>query len=119
MESVTSIYRRASAGGAPAPRRPAARTTCPGKLAPILPASHSIRLTGGTRYSRSGTCMTVTEAALREASSRNDELINADLIRTWLAWGLAWLLFFPTIGALISTKFTYTGFLGDTSWLTF
>ena len=63
--------------------------------------------------------MTVTEAALREASSRNDELIDADLIRTWLAWGLAWLLFFPTIGALISTKFTYPGFLGDTSWLTF
>ena len=63
--------------------------------------------------------MTVTEAALREASSRNDELIDADLIRQWLACGLAWLLFFPTIGVLISTKFNYPGFLGDTAWLMF
>src|SRR5438128_12082219 len=63
--------------------------------------------------------MTVAEAALREASSRNDELIDADLIRQWLACGLAWLLFFPTIGVLISTKFNYPGFLGDTAWLTF
>src|SRR3989475_6683046 len=63
--------------------------------------------------------MTVTEAALREVSSRNDELINADLVRKWLAWGLAWLLFSPTIGVLISTKFNYPGFLGDTAWLTF
>jgi len=63
--------------------------------------------------------MTVTEAALRNASSRNDELINADLIRKWLACGLAWLLFFPTIGVLISTKFNYPEFLGDTAWLTF
>ncbi len=63
--------------------------------------------------------MTVTEAALREASSRNDELIDADLIRQWLACGLGWLLFFPTIGAFISTKFNYPEFLGDTAWLTF
>ena len=63
--------------------------------------------------------MTSTEAALREASSRNDELIDAALIRKWLAWGLGWLLFFPTIGAFISTKFNYPEFLGDTAWLTF
>jgi cytochrome c oxidase cbb3-type subunit 1 len=63
--------------------------------------------------------MTVTEAALREASSRNDELIDADLIRKWLACGLGWLLLFPTIGAFISTKFNYPEFLGDTAWLTF
>src|SRR5437660_10236422 len=63
--------------------------------------------------------MTVTEAALREASSRNDELIDADLIRKWLACGLGWLLLFPTIGAFISTKFNYPTFLGDVSWLTF
>ena len=63
--------------------------------------------------------MTVTEAALREASSRNDALIDSDLIRQWLACGLGWLLFFPTIGALIATKFNYPEFLGDTAWLTF
>ena len=59
-----------------------------------------------------------TDAA-SQASAKNDELINADLIRKWLASGLGWLLFFPTIGALVSTKFTYPEFLGDTAWLTF
>src|SRR5215510_3908329 len=54
-----------------------------------------------------------------QASVKNDELINADLVRKWLASGLGWLLLFPTIGALISTKFTYPEFLGDTPWLTF
>ena len=63
--------------------------------------------------------MTPIEAALRDASSRNDELIDAALIRKWLACGLGWLLFFPTLGAFISTKFNYPEFLGDTAWLTF
>ncbi len=51
--------------------------------------------------------------------TRNDELIDVDLIRAWLAWGLVWLLVFPTIGALVSTKFNYPEFLGGASWLTF
>ena len=59
-----------------------------------------------------------TDAA-SQASAKNDELINADLVRKWLASGLGWLLFFPTVGALVSTKFTYPEFLGDTAWLTF
>ncbi|PYN10329.1 MAG: hypothetical protein DME05_27795, partial [Candidatus Rokuibacteriota bacterium] len=61
----------------------------------------------------------MTDAALREASSHNDELIDAELIRKWLACGLGWLLFFPTIGAFISTKFNYPTFLGDLPWFTF
>ncbi len=40
-------------------------------------------------------------------------------MRAWLATGLGWLLLFPTIGVIISTKFNYPEFLGDTSWLTF
>jgi cytochrome c oxidase cbb3-type subunit I len=63
--------------------------------------------------------MAVAEAALRNATLRNDELVNADLVRKWLAWGLGWLLLFPTIGVIISTKFNYPEFLGDTAWLTF
>jgi cytochrome c oxidase cbb3-type subunit 1 len=54
-----------------------------------------------------------------DASAQNDALIDAPLIRAWLAAGLVWLLVFPTIGALVSTKFNYPQFLGDTPWLTF
>ena len=63
--------------------------------------------------------MTSTDAALREASSRNDALIDADLIRKWLACGLGWLLLFPTIGVFVSTKFNYPTLLGDLPWFTF
>src|SRR5262247_3218003 len=65
-----------------------------------------------------GDAVTMANDAV-QASVKNDELINADLVRKWLASGLGWLLLFPTIGALVSTKFTYPEFLGDTAWLTF
>ncbi len=55
----------------------------------------------------------------QDALVRNDELINRDLIRTWLAWGFVWLLVFPTIGVIVSTKFSYPEFLGNLPWLTF
>jgi cytochrome c oxidase cbb3-type subunit 1 len=51
--------------------------------------------------------------------ARNDALIDTDLIRAWLAAGLVWLLLFPTIGALVSTKFNYPEFLDGTPWLSF
>ncbi len=54
-----------------------------------------------------------------DVTAQNDALIDAPLIRAWLATGLVWLLVFPTIGALVSTKFNYPQFLGDTAWLTF
>jgi cytochrome c oxidase cbb3-type subunit 1 len=62
--------------------------------------------------------VTVT-AEVADASARNDELIDRVLIRRWLASGLAWLLIFPTLGVIVSTKFNYPEFLGDTPWLTF
>ncbi len=49
----------------------------------------------------------------------NDELIDRDLVRRWLACGLGWLLLFPTIGVLVSTKFNFPDFLGELPWLTF
>jgi cytochrome c oxidase cbb3-type subunit I len=56
---------------------------------------------------------------VEDAPARNDRLIHATLIRQWLAWGFAWLLFAPTVGVLVSTKFNYPAFLGDQPWLTF
>jgi cytochrome c oxidase cbb3-type subunit 1 len=55
----------------------------------------------------------------QEALARNDELINKDLIRQWLLWGLFWLMAAPTVGVLISTKFNYPEFLGTAAWSTF
>ncbi len=54
-----------------------------------------------------------------DAATRNDGLINPDLIRSWLAWGLGWLLLFPTIGAVVSLKFNDPAFLDGVPWLTF
>ena len=51
--------------------------------------------------------------------SPNDALVPAGLVRRWLGWGFVWLLVFPTVGALVSAKFTDPGFLGDSAWLTF
>src|SRR5437870_13403750 len=59
------------------------------------------------------------EARYPRSVTQNDDLINADLVRKWLVSGLAWLLLFPSIGVLVSTKFNYPEFLGDTAWLTF
>ncbi len=53
------------------------------------------------------------------ARTRNDELIDPRLIRGWLLWGFFWLMFAPTIGVIVSTKFNYPAFLGEQSWLTF
>ena len=33
-----------------------------------------------------------------DASLKNDELINKDLIKKWLLWGFFWILFAPTMG---------------------
>ena len=54
-----------------------------------------------------------------DTAARNDALIDRALIRGWLGWGLAWLLFAPTVGVLVSTKFNYPDFLGEAPWLTF
>jgi cytochrome c oxidase cbb3-type subunit 1 len=55
----------------------------------------------------------------RDPAAANDALIDAGLIRGWLGWGLGWLLVAPTVGVLVSTKFTDPTFLGDVPWLTF
>ncbi len=61
----------------------------------------------------------MARATGEDGATRNDELIDRELIRRWLAWGFLWLLVAPTIGVFVSTKFTYPEFLGDSAWLTF
>lgn len=53
------------------------------------------------------------------ARRNNDELINKDLIRQWLLGGFFWVLFAPTIGVIVSTKFNFPDFLGGIPFFTF
>lgn len=48
-----------------------------------------------------------------------DQLIDRPLIRRWLYWGMFWMLFAPSIGVLVATKFTYPTFLGSSPYWTF
>ena len=52
-------------------------------------------------------------------SSATVPLVNKDLVRHWLWWGLVWLTIFPLVGLLVSIKFHTPEFLGETAWLTF
>src|SRR5919106_1149039 len=48
-----------------------------------------------------------------------DEVINKELIKGWLLWGFVWVLLAPTLGVIVSTKFTYPEFLDGVPALTF
>jgi len=48
-----------------------------------------------------------------------DALIDKGLILKWLWWGLFWLMFAPSVGALASTLFNYPEYLGTSEYLTF
>jgi cytochrome c oxidase cbb3-type subunit 1 len=58
---------------------------------------------------------------MMNASEANaaDDLIDRDLIRLWLYWGLFWLMFAPSVGMMISTLFTFPDYLGDSLYLSF
>ncbi|HEY0665350.1 MAG TPA: cbb3-type cytochrome c oxidase subunit I [Gallionella sp.] len=55
----------------------------------------------------------------RMQMSHAADLVNKELVLAWLWWSLAWLTIFPLVGLLVSIKFHYPDFLGETSWLTF
>jgi len=61
----------------------------------------------------------VAKTVESESKNTTEPLINRDLIRSWLSWGLVWLTVFPLVGLLVSLKFNFPNFLGETSWLTF
>ena len=57
---------------------------------------------------------------MTEAASQNlDELVDQELVRKWLYWGLFWLMFTPSVGVTISTLFNYPDYLGTSLLLTF
>ena len=57
-------------------------------------------------------------AAPRAYASATGELFDRELILKYMAAGSFWLVFAPTIGAIVSIKFNYYDFLGHISWLT-
>src|SRR6202790_411462 len=46
------------------------------------------------------------------------ELFDRELILKYMAAGAFWLVFAPTVGAIVAIKFNYYDFLGHISWLT-
>ncbi len=61
------------------------------------------------------------EAATAYAPSHEvaDQVVDRPVVIAWLLAGFLWLLVFPTMGVLISTKIVYPEFLGGVSWLTY
>src|SRR5512138_619621 len=53
------------------------------------------------------------------SAGNSSDLVNHKLVRDWLWWSMVWLTIFPLVGLLVSIKFHYPDFLGETSWLTF
>jgi len=58
-------------------------------------------------------------SGVKDPSRGTDDLVNKGLVRAWLWWAIAYLTIFPLVGLLVSLKFDYPEFLGQTSWLTF
>ena len=48
-----------------------------------------------------------------------DALVDWRVVRTWLYWGMFWLMVTPTIGVIISSLFTFPDYLGHSLELTF
>jgi cytochrome c oxidase cbb3-type subunit 1 len=48
-----------------------------------------------------------------------DRLVDWPVVRTWLFWGMFWLMITPSVGVTLSGLFTYPDYLGSTIGLTF
>ena len=60
-----------------------------------------------------------TSCEARFAGVDLDALVDWRGVRTWLYWGMFWLLFTPTFGVLLSGLFNFPDYLGAASRLTF
>ena len=63
--------------------------------------------------------MTQGGEGVEHADGSPPRLVDTDLVRHWLYWGLAWLTLFPLVGLLVSIKFHNPEFLGSEPWFTF
>jgi len=50
----------------------------------------------------------------RFAGVNLDELVDSSVVRTWLYWGMFWLIVTPSVGVTISGLFNYPDYLGTT-----
>ena len=50
----------------------------------------------------------------RFAGVNLDELVDLSVVRTWLYWGMFWLMITPSVGVTISGLFNYPDYLGTT-----
>ncbi len=66
------------------------------------------------RVDDGGKALTETSELLRGrfAGVDLDALVDWRVVRTWLLWGMFWLMVAPTVGALISSLFNYPDYLG-------
>ena len=48
-----------------------------------------------------------------------DELVDWRVVRTWLYWGMFWLMVTPSVGVALSGLFNYPDYLGNSLGLTF
>lgn len=63
---------------------------------------------------------TMREPASAEGFPKNlDALVDRSLVKTWLYWGMFWMMFAPSVGVTISSLFNYPDYLGPSLELTF
>src|ERR1700681_3870994 len=51
-------------------------------------------------------------------SSRNNDLIEREIVLKYMKAAAFWLVFAPSIGVILAAKFNFYDFLGNVSWLT-
>src|SRR3981081_1724744 len=51
-------------------------------------------------------------------SSRNNDLIDREIVLKYMKAAAFWLVFAPSIGVILAIKFNFYDFLGNVAWLT-
>jgi cytochrome c oxidase cbb3-type subunit I len=56
--------------------------------------------------------------AAADAFEDSGAIVDVQLVKQWLLWGIIWTVIFPLVGLVVSLKFNFPEFLGHTPWLT-